>query len=76
MRSALVNVLQSAAITAAVFVVLAAIGYAFVAVSADPTATQLQRDGLELVRAQPWLVALLYIWVAASLVLVGRQPSR
>jgi hypothetical protein len=76
MRSTLVNVVQSAAITAAVFVVLAAIGYAFVFVSADPTAIQLERDGSDLVRAQPWLLALLYVWVAASLVLVGRQPSR
>ena len=68
-----VTVLQSAAITAVVFVVLAIVWLAFVRVSSDPTPMQLQRDGLSLARAQPWLVGLLFVWVTASLVLVERQ---
>jgi len=71
------TVLQSAAITAVVFVVLAIVWLAFVRVSSDPTAIQLERDSLALARAQPWLVGLLFVWVTASLVLVGRnQPTQ
>jgi hypothetical protein len=76
-RSFGVTLIQSAAITAIVFVVLAIIWLAFVRVSSDPTSIQLQRDGLALARAQPWLVGLLFVWVTASLVLVGRsQPTQ
>ena len=67
------TVLQSAVITAVVFVVLTLVWLAFVRISSDPTSIQLQRDGLSLARAQPWLVGLLFVWVTASLVLVERQ---
>jgi hypothetical protein len=73
LRDFILTVLQSAVITAVVFVVLVIVWLAFVRISSDPTSIQLQRDGLSLARAQPWLVGLLFIWVTASLVLVERQ---
>ena len=77
LRGFIATLLQSAAITAIVFVVLAIVWLAFVRISSDPTSIQLQRDGLALARAEPWLVGLLFVWVTASLALVGRsQPTR
>ncbi len=77
LRALGITVLQSAVITAIVFVVLAMVWLAFVRISSDPTSIQLQRDSLALARAQPWLVGLLFVWVTASLALVGRnQPTQ
>jgi hypothetical protein len=72
--TALRVLVQSAVLAAAACALLYALALALPTLVSDPVLVRLQHDTLDLLHGQPWLLGLLWAWVAACLVVARGLP--